>query len=623
VTLTVRSATVSGATTKGSALTHAELDENFNHLSQSSNHTFTPSGIAGSSASTVAEKIRNSVPVDVKSDFDATGAGVADDTTAIQAAFDSGATRVYIPAGTYLCNDLNPPSNIEIYGEGDATILKLNANADVIKINGKSNVYLHDFKIDGLRATYTTTTNDGIDVNWVTTAGSNVKIKNVTIRDCAGCGIQALAASGQPSTDFRVEHCDVEDVGASGIIAQDYISNVFLTDNRVKDWGLGVSDRVGIVASRSGSNVVISDNIVIGSASALGTSVHAISIDRTTNVACQGNVVQGAIGFGIEVGIVTSGSITGNSVNGCTRASIAITGALTGAERSRNISIVGNALYDGDSQGIYATITSGDGTVVHENITIAGNSIYDHTNTTDGFGMQLEFCDKLNVNGNSVYNSGLAGIYFVDCVNFFIDGNTVVNNNCGTIQTVTSLTLSASTATATIVGHGYSTGNTITIFGANPVEYNGSHTITVTDADNFTYTAQSGIASPAVGVIKAVKPTNTAYAGIRVSYSAISTKNQWQLGRNYVFGNGFREVYDVSVNGFAGVVNDYIALKEAKQPRVENLTSGESANILDRAALFVKNNKLVIAYNNAGTLTYLTIDLDGSDTTWAQGTSTP
>jgi hypothetical protein len=45
VTLTVRSATVTDATTKGSALTHAELDENFNHLRQSANHSFTPSGI--------------------------------------------------------------------------------------------------------------------------------------------------------------------------------------------------------------------------------------------------------------------------------------------------------------------------------------------------------------------------------------------------------------------------------------------------------------------------------------------------------------------------------------------------------------------------------------------------
>jgi hypothetical protein len=57
MTLTVRSATVSGATTKGSALTHAELDENFNHLSQSSNHSFTPSG-SGASAETVSAALQ-------------------------------------------------------------------------------------------------------------------------------------------------------------------------------------------------------------------------------------------------------------------------------------------------------------------------------------------------------------------------------------------------------------------------------------------------------------------------------------------------------------------------------------------------------------------------------------
>ena len=44
MTLTVRSATVTGATTKGSALTHAEMDENWNHVSNASGVTFTPPG---------------------------------------------------------------------------------------------------------------------------------------------------------------------------------------------------------------------------------------------------------------------------------------------------------------------------------------------------------------------------------------------------------------------------------------------------------------------------------------------------------------------------------------------------------------------------------------------------
>lgn len=44
---------------------------------------------------------------------------------------------------------------------------------------------------------------------------------------------------------------------------------------------------------------------------------------------------------------------------------------------------------------------------------------------------------------------------------------------------------------------------------------------------------------------------------------------------------------------------------------------------LDAIAIYAKSNKLVIAYNNAGTITYLTIDLDGSDTTWAHSTTAP
>jgi hypothetical protein len=103
VTLTVRSATVSGATTKGSALTHAELDENFNHLSQSSNHTFTPSG-SGAVARTVQSKLRDKVCV-----FDfMTAAEIAavqaysypDVATAVQAALDTG-YPVHAPGGGY------------------------------------------------------------------------------------------------------------------------------------------------------------------------------------------------------------------------------------------------------------------------------------------------------------------------------------------------------------------------------------------------------------------------------------------------------------------------------------------------------------------------------------------
>jgi hypothetical protein len=56
-------------------------------------------------------------------------------------------------------------------------------------------------------------------------------------------------------------------------------------------------------------------------------------------------------------------------------------------------------------------------------------------------------------------------------------------------------------------------------------------------------------------------------------------------------------------------------------PSAAELTSG--ANAKDKLAAYMKADKLVFAYNNAGTVTYLSIPLDGSSTVWTHGTSAP
>jgi hypothetical protein len=137
VTLTVRSATVSGATTKGSALTHAELDENFNHLSQSSNHTFTPSGTEAVSR-TVSAKLQelpsffDFVPTSLHAGITA-GTNTDDLTTYIQAAVDAAYTEqtggVFANAGTFyfttLVKSLAAQRTINLIGAGaKATIFK-------------------------------------------------------------------------------------------------------------------------------------------------------------------------------------------------------------------------------------------------------------------------------------------------------------------------------------------------------------------------------------------------------------------------------------------------------------------------------------------------------------------
>lgn len=73
----------------------------------------------------------------------------------------------------------------------------------------------------------------------------------------------------------------------------------------------------------------------------------------------------------------------------------------------------------------------------------------------------------------------------------------------GNDKTITALTEAAGTATATIVGHGYSSGQQLSVRDAVENEYNGDHLITVVDADTFTFAVSGSPSSPATGTILA------------------------------------------------------------------------------------------------------------------------
>lgn len=69
---------------------------------------------------------------------------------------------------------------------------------------------------------------------------------------------------------------------------------------------------------------------------------------------------------------------------------------------------------------------------------------------------------------------------------------------------VSSLTQSGGTATlVSSIAHGLSTGDSVYIAGADQTEYNGTHTITVTNATTFTFAVDSGAVTPATGSITA------------------------------------------------------------------------------------------------------------------------
>lgn len=64
-------------------------------------------------------------------------------------------------------------------------------------------------------------------------------------------------------------------------------------------------------------------------------------------------------------------------------------------------------------------------------------------------------------------------------------------------------------------------------------------------------------------------------------------------------------------------------IESSSLPTAASLTSDSGTNPKDRLGFQMYNDKLVFSYNNAGVVTYLSLPLDGSSTTWTHGTTPP
>lgn len=206
----------------------------------------------GATYRTVQSKLRDIVSV---KDFGAVGDGVTDATTAIQAALNSGATKVYVPAGTYRVGILYVNSNQEFFGDGAASVLQAlddTTNSQYIvatyaysggtsnPADNKRNIYVHDLKLDGRRRdlggqafVHTMTINatsdmvvervvfydfrgDGCYVGSGTTGGIERHNLNVTFRDCMFDGVGKYNRNGLSVIDcdgIVVDACTFQNIG--------------------------------------------------------------------------------------------------------------------------------------------------------------------------------------------------------------------------------------------------------------------------------------------------------------------------------------------------------------------------------------------------------------------------
>lgn len=128
----------------------------------------------------------------------------------------------------------------------------------------------------------------------------------------------------------------------------------------------------------------------------------------------------------------------------------------------------------------------------------------------------------------------------------------------GIVFAVSSLTQTAGLATCvTQAAHGFQTGDTITIYGANQSGYNGAFTITVINSTTFTFAVNSGTVTPATGTVNAIS-MSLATLNANIRQLATDVKAVYSLGKvsygcfnNTV--NGVSAYSDWIANGLGGL----------------------------------------------------------------------
>jgi len=164
-------------------------------------------------------KLQESVSV---KDFGAAGDGVADDTLAIQAALNSGAS-VFLPSGTYnISSALTISTNGQEFigqGKGKSIIKQTATNKNGIIITG-NNVYVGHLQVRDIVRSSGSAEFSG--VVWGAVDGTVIENVKVDTSDDSGirCGYDLVGVAVVPSTNSKILNCEITNVvgqlGATG-----------------------------------------------------------------------------------------------------------------------------------------------------------------------------------------------------------------------------------------------------------------------------------------------------------------------------------------------------------------------------------------------------------------------
>ena len=375
-------------------------------------------------------------------DYGATGDGITDDTTAIQAAINTGKS-VYFPDGTYIVTALTTLSNQRLSGNGPSSILKQKAGSAnftrVITVNAQTNVIIEKLHINGNgNAQQVGEQNHGIFI----VESTNVLVQHNIVHDCQGDNI-GVYSNTDPVT----------------------VNGVVITNNIIYNLG-----RSGIVLSGHGArSVIISNNSIntgtyITTSTSKGNAIH-LELDNTSANYIGDVVVQGNTCIG--TGITSSGNFTSLVINGNTVRNVNQTIAIAhiGIVAASSLTITNNVL-EGDNTTLVDGISVQDpgvsGAPVVHNVLISGNiveKIAGQGITIFGSGFGIPSIGRVIVTHNILDTIGTGGSKSGISIVSAFPTSTITNN---IVKGVTNVGVSVqATSNFTI------SGNTVSEFGGS------------------------------------------------------------------------------------------------------------------------------------------------------------
>ena len=387
---------------------------------------FTQAG-TGATARTVDSKLKDVVSV---KDFGAVGNGVADDTSAIQAAITA-SSRVYFPSGTYkITSYLTLGNNQDIWAAGDATITMAVTNTDFFYATTKTGIKIRGLKIQQ------------------TVAGASGSVAGIDLTDCTRCTVADCEFVGLQWAGVwlnRSSYCTVTNnrftaslgtvQDAADIAVYGSSSYNIIHGNHCE----GTTNHHGVLVQDPYAGSLPSKNIIssnrIGQHAGYGIALYIPGSAGTGNTFNQvvNNLIeniQGSVstnrssGAGIYVvGNWAGGSlISGNTVRNCcvqtldrslSPGGIGVAGIPATVAKP---AVIGNTILD---------MVQGDGILVVSapgGAQISGNSIViPSTNNGTGAGgagllgsgIRVEACGNVDIGSNSVVNLGTGRGLFV------------------------------------------------------------------------------------------------------------------------------------------------------------------------------------------------------------------